>query len=384
MSRDESLAPHQDHFRGALISIGVGVAISGVWAAADRAAQTAPFLLHGAVTGLLIYFVIALLHGVFGRILDRIRSPRRRTAAEVALFVVGGTIGFSLAMGVAVRNLSRLADPRFIGLLMLTVAIVVGVGLGFRSFTQLNARLREREWAEKELTIARAMQERLLPPPLLEGNGYSIAARNLPAQIVAGDFYDFVRLDDGSIVVVVADVAGKGLGASLIMASVKAVLPFVAHQSVASAMSALNDKLVRELARREFVALTYARFDPHRRRLELCNAGFPDPYLLRHGTAEALAVTGMRLPLGVKTDIRYESTVTELARGDRVLFISDGIPEAIASTGESLGYDAVASIIPRVGGASASAWLDAFLTRIREDVGESRSDDWTAVLLECR
>ena len=70
-------------------------------------------------------------------------------------------------------------------------------------------------------------EKRLLPPQRIEGQGFSIAARNFPAHMVAGDFYDVVKLDDGSVAVIVADVAGKGMGASLIMASVKAVLPFV-------------------------------------------------------------------------------------------------------------------------------------------------------------
>src|SRR5204862_108249 len=82
---------------------------------------------------------------------------------------------------------------------------------------------------ERELEMARSIQARLLPPPTMSGEGFSLEARNMAAHYVAGDFYDFIRLDDGSIVIVVADVAGKGMGASLTMASVKAVLPFVAR-----------------------------------------------------------------------------------------------------------------------------------------------------------
>ena len=88
---------------------------------------------------------------------------------------------------------------------------------------------------------------------------------------MAGDFYDIVRLDDGTIVIVVADVAGKGVGASLIMASVKAVLPFVAREGAQRAMSMLNAKLVNELGKREFVALAYARFNPAGRLASSCS-----------------------------------------------------------------------------------------------------------------
>src|SRR5438128_1051667 len=82
----------------------------------------------------------------------------------------------------------------------------------------------------RELEMAREIQVRLLPAPRFEGAGFAVTARNLPASFVAGDFYDFVANDDGTVTIVVADVAGKGMGASLIMASVKAVLPFVARE----------------------------------------------------------------------------------------------------------------------------------------------------------
>src|SRR5206468_1056606 len=160
------------------------------------------------------------------------------------------------------------------------------------------------------------------PPPRFDGEGFSIVARNLPASFVAGDFYDFVRNDDGSVIIVVADVAGKGMGASLIMASVKAVLPFVAREPLSEAMRLLNRKLIAELAKREFVALVCARYAAGT--IEIANAGCPDPYLIRGGVAEAVVVPGDRLPLGLR-DTQYDSATVRLASGDRVLFLTDGI-----------------------------------------------------------
>ena len=89
-----------------------------------------------------------------------------------------------------------------------------------------------------------------------------------------------VRLDDGSVMVVVADVAGKGVAASLIMSSVKAVLPFIARGGVGEMMQTLNRKLVQELGDREFVALVCARFHPATGAVEVANAGCPDPYIV--------------------------------------------------------------------------------------------------------
>jgi sigma-B regulation protein RsbU (phosphoserine phosphatase) len=265
--------------------------------------------------------------------------------------------------------------------MLITGVVAVIVGLIFRAFDLLGERLRQREWAERELEMARAIQARLLPPPTLSGFGFSLTARNLPARMVAGDFYDFVRLDDGSIVIVVADVAGKGMGASLIMASVKAVLPFVAREGVAEAMLQLNRKLVGELGRREFVALVCARFAPAERTIELANAGCPDPYLVRNGVAEALSVDGMRLPLGLRADAHYATRRMQLEAGDRMLFLTDGIPEAPTEGEEQLGYEEVARII---GATTGDAWLDAFLANVRAHVREGLEDDWTAVALEVK
>jgi serine phosphatase RsbU (regulator of sigma subunit) len=166
------------------------------------------------------------------------------------------------------------------------------------------------------------------------------------------------------------------------MASVKAVLPFVSRGSVEETMKALNDKLVGELERREFVALAYARFSPANGTLQLANAGFPDPYLVRGNIVEPLTVTGNRLPLGIRGEVRYDTLTTKLRAGDRILFVSDGIPEASITEGQPLGYERLAEAV-RIGvNAGADAWLEELLTRIRSEVREPLEDDWTALVLQ--
>ena len=139
------------------------------------------------------------------------------------------------------------------------LAILFGTGFYFyevmrQRLLDSTSRLKEAEFAEKELALARSIQERLLPPTELSGEGYRIAARHLPARYVAGDFFDFFSLRDGALGLVVADVAGKGVGASLVMASVKAALPLLAAgRTVEETLVALNEKLCDELDRRQFV-----------------------------------------------------------------------------------------------------------------------------------
>jgi sigma-B regulation protein RsbU (phosphoserine phosphatase) len=245
-------------------------------------------------------------------------------------------------------------------------------------------RLVAEELGRRELEMARDVQRRLLPPPEVAGPGWKVVARCLPARVVAGDFYDVLRHDDGGVDVVVADVADKGFAASLIMASVKAMLPFVTTESgVAESLAELNRRLVQELGRGEFVALTLARYRPAERRVELGNAGAPDPYLVCPQTPpQPLSVPGPRLPLGVRAEVAYASRTTEVAAGAGLLLLTDGLPEARDVVGEPLGYEALESLLSNGPSTqSASAWLDGLFDAVRHRTGRLPEDDWTALML---
>ncbi|HVN76653.1 MAG TPA: SpoIIE family protein phosphatase [Thermoanaerobaculaceae bacterium] len=249
---------------------------------------------------------------------------------------------------------------------------------------------REQELSLRELEIARDIQRRLLPPALVTGEGYAVASRSFAARFVAGDFYDVLRHPDGSVGVVVADVAGKGFGASLLMASVKAMAPFVAAGcGVAETLHELNRRLHAELGRGQFVALAYARFTPATGVIELANAGMPDPFVMQPGAPPfALEVPGPRLPLGLRDDVAYTSVTRTVGAGARVLLFSDGIPEARRPSGEQLGYDGLADAVARVpaggrGPVAAQAWLDALLDEVERRTSPVQDDDWTAVVVDC-
>ncbi len=259
--------------------------------------------------------------------------------------------------------------------------------------------LREREYPAKELDLARDIQCRLLPPPRLDDDGWTVVARNQPAHFVAGDFYDVLRHGDGSIDLVVADVAGKGIGPSLIMASVKAVLPFITvGRPVVDVLAELNRRLYKELGQREFVALALARFMPTTGRLELANAGLPDPYVLRREATgkplvKTLEVPGERLPLGSRSRTTYTSITLTLEVGDRLLLLSDGMPEAETESGEPLGYQRLESRLAASHPSAKSAkrattdpeaWLDQFLDNLRRATAIVQRDDWTTMVLERR
>lgn len=309
---------------------------------------------------------------------------------------------WQLLGGVWAFVLSRLpwwpdADERFreqipllfvLGLLLYLLAAAASyLAIAFERSRLAEVRAREAEktqaLAARELELARSLQQRLLPPSSRRGAGFRLEARNLAAQVVAGDFYDYFRLPDGSLAIAIADVSGKGMAAGLIMASVKAVLPLMAaERSVTACVQALNHKLQQELSDRSFVALALVRYDPEAGIVEMANAGLPNAYVLRHdGRVEEPVVPQPRLPLGLRRDVAYQSVRIELAPADRLLLLTDGLPEALTPDGDVFGYEALAASLV-FAEADPAGWLDRWIGTLRAATRDELTDDWTAVLLE--
>jgi serine phosphatase RsbU (regulator of sigma subunit) len=162
------------------------------------------------------------------------------------------------------------------------------------------------------------------------------------------------------------------------MTSVKAVLPLLAgSRPIGETMKALNEKLIGELAKREFVALLLARFDPRSGVVSFVNAGLPDPYLLRRDRVEAVTAPGPRLPLGLRKSLDYQPTQVDLQSGEAMVFLSDGLPEARTPDGDPLGYERLAAILSRTG-----PQVDAILQQVQVMTTDAREDDQTVVILE--
>jgi len=386
----------RDHFaaaaRSTIVSVFIGVAVVFLTTISKHELWGGRLLLYGALVGFTVYVFCHVLDNAVG---DRIR--RRKIVPDklvgVPIYFVGGSLGVLTATFLlnAAGLMPFTMDARDLRIaLLISGGIAIAAGLLFYTFGVMRTRLREsiirikeQEFAEKELAVAREIQSRLLPPPEIPGDGYRISARNLAARFVAGDFYDVFRLSDGALGIVVADVSGKGMGASLIMASVKAVLPLIAEgRRTGETLTQLNRKLHAELGAREFVALAYARYEPAARALELSNAGLPDPYRLASGRdAEPLSVPGPRLPLGARKEIVYESMAIAMNEGERLLFMTDGLPEAPTASGDPLGYEVLQSLIPKAA-PSTGALLDSLFAAVRKATSPDLADDWTALVLE--
>lgn len=371
------------------IGLGVGFLLS----LGNRPGERWLSLLYGFLVGIGISLISrSLFHPLRGWLEPLPRAWRLFVYG--AVFLASGIIAWTLTglllnqiFGLGIRLLSR-GNLLSIGI---TGALAIVIGIAIASFERMKdrlaesvARLKEIEFAERELRLARDLQSRLLPPPEIAGEGYRVAARNLAARVVAGDFYDVFRLADGAVGLAVADVAGKGMAASLIMASAKARLPLLATDRPAEeTLRELNRALAAELSPREFVALAFIRYDLERGTATLVNAGLPDPYLLRPGEPPLpLAVPGPRLPLGARREVSYEALAVDLRPGDRILMLTDGLAEAPTPGGEPLGYPALAALLGVDEGLAPLAWIDALLDRIRAASQPVLEDDWTALLLE--
>jgi serine phosphatase RsbU (regulator of sigma subunit) len=191
--------------------------------------------------------------------------------------------------------------------------------------------LRQRK--ERDFEDAKQVQRSLLPHSLPVVPGYQFFAHYDSAQIVGGDYYDFVPLSGGRLAVLLGDVAGKGVSAALVMAkfSVEARVCFENHADPAEAILRLNRRMVESPVPDKFVTLAGLVLDPAAHRAVVVNAGHPSPLVLRaNGAVENAAdADSSGLPIGVADLGPYPSREIHLEPGDRLLVFSDGVSEAM-------------------------------------------------------
>jgi PAS domain S-box-containing protein len=211
--------------------------------------------------------------------------------------------------------------------------------------TEQKREAQERERIEQELRIARLIQQTLLPKTLPKLSGYDIAAYYQPAREVGGDFYDFLRLQDGRLGLVMGDATGKGMPAALVMAAARSMLRAVAQSSDSpgEVLKRANDVLVADIPPNMFVTCFYAVLDPETGRLRFANAGHDLPYLRHDGGIRELRARGM--PLGLMPGMDYEQKELVLEAGNSVVFYSDGLVEAHDREGEMFGFPRLRRLI---------------------------------------
>ncbi len=259
--------------------------------------------------------------------------------------------------------------------------------LGSIALTALeNARLfteeLEKKRIEEELNIARQIQQNLLPTDLPTVERYDIAAMNIPARHVGGDYYDVVQLDNQRVLFIIADVSGKGTPASLLMANTQAALRALSpiDMPLTEMVTRINDLLFRNTASDKFVTSFCCVLDTTTGILTYVNAGHNQPYLLKQdGRIFELREGGLILGI-MECIVPYQQADIQLESGDILLLYTDGISEALDIQSVEYGDDRLQNAMRSAAGSTAQGMLNAVMDDVREHVGfASQSDDMTMI-----
>lgn len=273
--------------------------------------------------------------------------------AEIYLVAAGIAIFMIVGLSRAVNRLSRATEAIGQGDFSTRIPVRRKDQLGDlqRSFNEMSEHLEElvqtaaqKEVLDKELALARQVQQDLLPAGIEERPGVEFSTYFEPSAAIGGDYFDILAGGHGKVAVVVADVAGHGLAAGLRMALVKSALTLQVEDQVAAPaiLLRLHQLLRNKTGERSFVTASLSLFDPATGCFELTNAGHPPAYLVRgDGQVEEILVPGM--PLGATASLAVppgEARGT-LAPGDALVWLSDGLIECVNTAGEQFGYDRV-------------------------------------------
>lgn len=240
---------------------------------------------------------------------------------------------------------------------------------------------------EEELRLARRIQTRLLPQKVPSFPTADIAATAKPSRMVGGDFYDVRKLQGGRILTAVADVTGKGIPASLLMANLQAALHvlFPMNMTLAEATSRINRVICENTDADKFITYFHGILDPGNGVFTYVNAGHNPPYLVRiDGSVEELNVGG--LLLGVMEGLPYEMGTATLNPGDVVTMFTDGVTEAIDDKEEEYGEERLIECLLRERHRTAQEIMDSVLQDVERFTGQRPvlDDDLTIVVLKAR
>jgi sigma-B regulation protein RsbU (phosphoserine phosphatase) len=235
---------------------------------------------------------------------------------------------------------------------------------------------------EQDMAEALSIQMRLLPAELPQAPGYAIAADWRPARIVGGDYYDVLRFDENTLGFCIADVAGKGMPAALLMSNLQAAVRGLASSSVSpeELCTAINRLLCRSIAGDRFITFFYAVLDIPSGLLRYTNAGHPAPLVVRSDGSHAALFDGGGV-LGVFEGGEFCSGEIQLSVADRVVLFTDGLLEAHDDDGEEFGSKRILEECLSLRHSDAASVLDGIFARVREFGGRVFEDDATLLVL---
>ena len=305
-------------------------------------------------------------------------NARERTRSEM----VAPIISNDQVIGVFDLESDRLNaytpdDLQVLLLLASQVAIIIEKAM-------LHEQLVEKKRLEAQLEVARQVQLELLPARDPEIEGFDISAYNFSTEEVSGDYYDFVRIYDDLLGIVIADVSGKGVPAALLMAFLRASLRAAIHIGYAPniSMAKVNYLLWESIENHQFVTAFYGALDATNKTLAYVNAGHNPPLLMdEDGSARYIERGG--LPLGMFKDTRYYEYYLPIEAGQTLVIYTDGVTEAPAPDGQEYGRARLESIVRAERHRSARDLIQAIYTDVLAwTAGRGAGDDMTFVVVK--
>ncbi len=262
-----------------------------------------------------------------------------------------------------------------------------------------NSRLAERLVAEermlRELALAAEVQRRLLPERPPESLAVELSGFCQPARGVGGDYYDFIAFDNRQLGIAIADVAGKGMAAALLMSTVQATLrslsagsnsgPQTSH-TLADMVATLNRLLWNSTGGLNYVTFFYAQYDQATQRLAYVNAGHNPPLFLRAGRdGDFRQLSSGGTVVGIFEHCAYEQETVQMRPGDVLLAYTDGLTEALDVRGEEFGEARVREILAETARLSVDEMRDELVRRVREWCADApQHDDLTFVVMKVK
>jgi predicted ATPase/serine phosphatase RsbU (regulator of sigma subunit)/tRNA A-37 threonylcarbamoyl transferase component Bud32 len=250
-----------------------------------------------------------------------------------------------------------------------------------------NARLHGKEKAyarvQEEIRLAARIQIELLPRSSPALPGYEIAGINHPAQVIGGDYYDFIPLGDHRLAICLGDVAGKGLPASLLMANLQATLrgQTLFDATAAECIRRSNKLLWESTGAEKFATVFFGILDRENHRFSYVNAGHEIPFILTGGP-EPVRLDKGGVALGVVEEFDFKEGSVTLGPGDTMVIVSDGITESMNSSQEQFGEERLWHLLFGLRGCHAQAVIERVIEAVRSFVGEAPQwDDMTVVVV---
>jgi phosphoserine phosphatase RsbU/P len=243
----------------------------------------------------------------------------------------------------------------------------------------------EQEKLRRDVALAAEVQRRLLPEKSPESSVAALAAISLPARTVGGDYYDFIQAGDRRIGIALADIAGKGVAAALVMSVVQASLRIIAAEenvSLPDLAARMNRFLYRSTGSNSYATFFYAQIDEDTRELRYVNAGHNPPYLLR-ADAEIEELPAGGTVIGMFPQASYEEARTGLRPGDVLVIFTDGVTEALNPGEEEFGEERLKDLLRRVAHLPVDEMSAQMSRELRDWIADAAQyDDLTFIVIK--